>query len=154
MISRRKPLKRTPLKRSTKPIPKKCVKPKREKPVELPEFPKPRDIKNEPVAVRVMKDGREVCNLLTKAGRDEYERRKRAMWERQGKRCCLEGHIEGCPGVLNWKDTVFEHEEGRGHGGGHRDDRIEVDGKRINGAAHATCNSKKASRRINYNDAI
>lgn len=115
-------------------------------------FPKPKDVKKQPQAVRTFKDGREKCNHLTKAGRDEYERRKRAMWERQEKICCLYGHIPGCPGKLNWSDTVFEHEDGRGHGGGHVDDRIEVDGKWQNGAAHAWCNSKKASVRINYND--
>jgi hypothetical protein len=120
----------------------------------LPMFPKPKDIKHEPVAVRVMKDKRELCNMLTKAGRDEYERRKKAMWLRQNKRCCLEGHIEGCPGVLYWQDTVFEHAAGRGHGGGTRDDRIEINGKWVNGAAHSVCNSKKASRRIDYNEAI
>ena len=54
-------------------------------------------------AVKVMKDGREICDQLTKAGRDEYERRKRLMWERQKRRCCLEGHVEGCPGVLRWQ---------------------------------------------------
>ena len=153
MIKRYTPLKRTPLKRSQKPIPKMRVKPKREKPMELPEFPKPSDIKHEPVTVRVMKDGREVCNLLTKAGRDEYTRRKRVMWERQKRRCCLEKHIAECPGKLTWSDAVFEHEAGRGHGGGTRDDRIEVDGKPQNGVAHPECNLKKASVKIHYNEA-
>lgn len=104
-------------------------------------------------AVKVMKDGREICDQLTKAGRDEYERRKRLMWERQKRRCCLEGHVEGCPGVLRWQDAVFEHEAGRGFSGSIRDDRTEVNGKWINGCAHAVCNSKKASKRIQYNDA-
>jgi hypothetical protein len=53
---------------------------------------------------------------------------------------------------LRLEDATFEHEAGRGHGGGHRDDRIIVNGKNINGAAHRSCNGQKASRRINYND--
>lgn len=116
-------------------------------------FPKPSQIKKQPVAVRIMKDGREIVNLLCKAGRDEYEHRKDQMFERQKGICCLYGHIEGCPGRLRRSDAVFEHEAGRGHGGGHRDDRIEVNGKPQNGVAHPICNSKKSSQRIKYNDA-
>jgi hypothetical protein len=100
----------------------------------------------------VLRDGREILNLLTKAGRDEYMRRIRAMWERQGRRCCLEGWIEGCPGKLRLADAVFEHQEGRGMNGGHRDDRIERNGRPLNGAAHAWCNSMKGSRKINYHE--
>jgi hypothetical protein len=38
-------------------------------------FPKPKDQKKEPKpAVKVMKDGREMCNLLTTAGMNEYRR--------------------------------------------------------------------------------
>jgi len=119
---------------------------------------RPGEMKKEQPVVRVMRDGREVCNLLTKAGQDEYERRKFAMRDRQGKRCCLEGIIPGCPGFLAKADTTFEHEEGRGFNAGHRDDRIEKpdpktgEMKPYNGAAHYTCNSKKLSKRINYND--
>lgn len=93
-----------------------------------------------------------MVSLLTKAGRDEYARRKRLMWLRQGKRCCLEGWIKGCPGKLALADAVFEHEAGRGMDGGHRDDRTLKDGKPYNGVAHAWCNSLKGSRRMNYND--
>jgi hypothetical protein len=117
-----------------------------------PAFPKPSQVKKKPEAVKVFRDGREVCNQLTRAGRDEYERRKRVMWERQGKRCCLEGLVDGCPGKLNWEDAAFEHEAGRGHGGGKRDDRIEINGKPTNGVAHWTCNGKKGSKRMDYND--
>jgi hypothetical protein len=98
-----------------------------------------------------MADGREVCNLLTKDGRDEYDKRKRIMWKRQKKRCCLFGFIDGCSGDLPWSDAMFEHESGRGMSGGHREDRIEIDGKWVNGVAHARCNSLKGSRRIYYN---
>ena len=96
--------------------------------------------------VRVMRDGREVCDLNSKRGMDEYLSRKRAMWERQHHVCCI------CRDFLSWKDAFFEHENGRGSGGGHRDDRIEVDGKWQNGAAHALCNSAKGSRRGTYNE--
>lgn len=129
-------------------------------------FPKP---KNPPKPVfKVFRDGREVCSD-TKAGRDEYDRRKRVMWERQKRRCCLEGKAPGCPGRLRWEESSFEHEAGRGSGGSKRDDRIEVplldenrnpiideNGtpkmKRQNGAAHHFCNSWKASRKVDYAD--
>ena len=114
----------------------------------IPAFPKPSQVKKKPEAVRIMKDGREICRLNIKAGMDEYVRRKRAMWERQNKRCCLEGLIPDCPGKLRWEDATFEHSEGRGHGGGHRDDRILVDGSPQNGVSHPHCNVAKASRRL------
>ena len=107
-------------------------------------------------AVKVFRDGREVCNLLTKEGRDEYQRRKRVMWERQGRRCCLEGWVAGCPGRLKLADAVFEHQAGRGMGGAKRDDRIwKRDAKTgkmvpVNGVAHAWCNSVKGSRKMEY----
>ena len=121
-------------------------------------IPRPGEVKKEPVVVRVMKDGREVVNLLCKAGRDEYARRVRVMWERQGKQCCLSGVIEWCPGRLALADACYEHQDGRGQGGGHRDDRIERPDPKTgeirpyNGVAHWVCNSKKASIRIDYND--
>jgi hypothetical protein len=144
-------VKRTPLKRTG--FVRKAPKTKRESYMDCG-FPKPADIKGEPVTVRVFKDGREACNLLTKSGRDEYGRRLREMWERQGKRCCLEGVIKECPGKLALSDAVFEHQDGRGFSGGHRDDRILKNGKFYNGAAHAWCNSRKASCRIDYNDGL
>lgn len=107
-------------------------------------------------AVKVLRDGREICNLLIKAGRDEYERRKRAMWERQKRRCCLEGKIKECPGALKIAEAVFEHQDSRGMNGGHRDDRIERPDKATgemkpyNGAAHPRCNFLKGSRRMDY----
>lgn len=110
--------------------------------------------KDASLAVRILRDGREICNLLTKAGRDEYARRVRAMWERQGRRCCLEGWVKDCPGYLKISAAVFEHQDGRGMMGGKRDDRIEKNGKPYNGAAHAWCNSKKGSVRMSYHDAV
>lgn len=121
------------------------------------QFPKPGQVKKVQLAVKVFADGREVCNDKFKEGREEYVKRKRDMWERQGRRCCLEGKCPTCPGKLLWTDTTFEHEAGRGMGGSKRDDRIEVlgkDGKMrwINGAAHHFCNAWKMSRSIQYNE--
>jgi hypothetical protein len=129
-------------------------------------FPKPKDIKKVKPAVKVMRDGREICQLLTKAGRDEYDSRKDKMHARQAGICCLLGKCPTCPGRLSRKEGVFEHEDGRTSG--HRDDRIEVPvldrngqpviegGKLkmrpINGLAHPQCNIWKGSRRISYND--
>ncbi len=45
-------------------------------------------------------------------------------------------------------EATFEHEDGRGMGAGHRDDRIEKNGKPYNGAAHFWCNAKKGSVRL------
>jgi hypothetical protein len=119
--------------------------------MDLPLFPKPHQVKKPPVTVRVFKDGRENCNLLIKSGRHEYQQRKRTMWERQARVCCYYGYLECCPGKLNWSDTVFAHETPRGYGGSTRDDRIEIDGRRVNGAAHAQCNVAAGSRRIPFN---
>jgi hypothetical protein len=108
--------------------------------------------KPKPIPIRVYRNGREVCNLCCKAGADEYQRRKRVMWERQNHMCCLYGFIPSCPGRLNWGEAMFAHEIPRGLGGGSRDDRIDVGGKRLNGVAHASCNSLQGSRRIRFND--
>lgn len=107
----------------------------------LPMFPKPSQIKKAPEAVRVFRDNREVCNLLCKSGRDEYERRKRLMWERQLKTCIL------CSQPLAWKDTTFEHQDGRGFGGGHRNDAVTKNGAPYNGVSHGWCNAKRGSKR-------
>lgn len=115
-------------------------------------FPKRGDDRPEPV--KTYPDGREVCNLATAAGRREYEGRIDQMADRQGWRCCLEGESPVCPGSLKGHRATFEHEFGRGAGGAKRDDRITLpDGRWINGAAHAACNSWKGSRYIPYNDA-
>ena len=119
----------------------------------IPAFPKPSQVKREPVAVKVFADGREQCNIKTTAGNAEYHRRKWLMWERQGRRCCLEGFLPECPGALRAAECTFEHEHGRT--AGHRDDRIELpDGTWINGAAHMVCNGIKGSRKIPYSATI
>ena len=123
----------------------------------IPANPKPSLIKVAPVAVRTLRDGKEQVNQLTKEGRDEYVRRKRVMWERQGRQCCLHGHIASCSGDLHWSDAVFAHEIPKGHGGGSHDDRIEIIVKkkllRQNGVAHSRCNYLQGSRRIAFNAA-
>jgi hypothetical protein len=94
--------------------------------------------------------------MLTTEGRNEYLRRIRVMWERQGRRCCLEKYVKECPGKLRLADATFEHQDGRGYDGGHRDDRIERLNRKTgkmelyNGAAHYVCNSRKGSVRIDY----
>ena len=116
-------------------------------------FPKPKDDKRfYAPPVTIFPDGREVCNMLTSAGRTEYGDRVTRMLERQNGICCLHGHAPMCPGALNRQGATFEHEGGRGSGGGKHDDRIELpDGTWINGAAHRECNNWKGSRYIDYN---
>lgn len=128
-----------------------------------PADPKPKDRKRpKPEALHVYRDGREVCNLLTKEGHDIYESKKREMHERQNHICCLHGHIPTCPGKLRWAEATFDHEIPRGYDGAKRDDRIVIEVKQkdgtvkikwLNGVAHPQCNVAKGSRRINYNAA-
>jgi hypothetical protein len=105
-------------------------------------FPKPKDTKKPPKpAVKVMKDGREICDQLTKAGRDEYERRKRKAWEDQ-KRICSICHLP-----LRWSDCTADHIKLRKMGGSERDDRQENIA-----AAHAVCNCQRGSKRSGFYD--
>ena len=104
-------------------------------------FPKPKDCKKEPVAVKVMKDGREVCNMLTASGRTEYERRKRWAWDNQSHICGI------CKLHLNWGDTTVDHIKPRKSGGSERDDR------QFNlSAVHWLCNSSRGSKRSGFYD--
>jgi hypothetical protein len=66
------------------------------------------------------------------------------MWERQKGLCCL------CKRPVALSEATFEHQDGRGMSGGHRDDRIEKDGHPYNGAACYRCNALKGSKRISY----
>lgn len=86
--------------------------------------------------------GREVCNLKTAEGRREYYRRIAEMALRQKGKCSL------CGSPMRIDDCTYEHESGRGMGGGHRDDRIEINGKQYNSAAHSLCNVRKGSVRL------
>jgi hypothetical protein len=104
-----------------------------------PAFPKPG--KKKPVAIKIYRDGRMVCNLNTKEGQDEYDRLRLVMYERQKGICPL------CRKRLEKKWMQFDHTTPRGHGGGFRDDRIEVNGVWQNQAVHPLCNIYKGSRR-------
>lgn len=108
-------------------------------------------------AFKTFPDGREVCYTVGSVkqslkGRKEYRRRIEQMLARQRGICCLHGHAPMCLGLLALEEATFEHENGRG--GGKRDDRIEVEGRWINGAAHYSCNNWKGSRRIDYNSSL
>jgi hypothetical protein len=75
-------------------------------------------------------------NIASKA---EYDRRRDVMIERQLGRCGI---------CLKMKPLQFDHALGRGHGGGHRDDRIwEEDGSPKNAALCHNCNLQKGSKR-------
>lgn len=121
----------------------------------VPAHPKPHQVKKSIAHIKVFPDGREVLQTRLidpagSAGRPEYKRRLKAMWERQNHVCCLYGFLRECPGALLLQEATFEHENGRGK----RDDRIELpDGTWINGAAHLVCNGLKGSKRIPYNRA-
>jgi 5-methylcytosine-specific restriction endonuclease McrA len=88
--------------------------------------------------VLTYRDGREVCDLKTRAGRREYDLRKAKMYERDGGTCCICGEH-----IYHGSDVTFEHQDKRGMGGSRRDDRIEN-----NGVAHSWCNMKLGSVRI------
>lgn len=118
----------------------------------LPAFPKPSQVRKQRPAVKVYPDGREVCDLSTKAGRDEYTHRKKVMWERQGRRCVLQisDQCKARQGRWPFDEITFDHEHGRGMAGGKRDDRIDVEGKCLNAAVCWWCNSLKSSQNIPY----
>ena len=122
-------IRKTPLRRSSKPIKRSRIAPVSKRSVARP-------------VISVYADGREVLNNNTNAGRAEYKRRAEAMRQRQGETCCI------CNQWLSQKESTFEHEASRGMGGGFRDDRIEINGKPINGAAHGHCNRIKGSKHI------
>lgn len=105
-------------------------------------------------------DGREICDLRSPQGRKAYRDRIKQAGERQGWICCLHGIAPMCTGKMDYQygegllAVTLEHESGRGMGGSRRDDRMELDGRWHNGAAHMVCNQWKSSRRINYNEAL
>jgi hypothetical protein len=115
-------------------------------------FPKPKDAKKHPKsAVRIMKDGREICDHLTKAGRDEYKRRVRVMWERQGRKCGLQisPQCKARSGRLLIDEAQFDHEICRGMGGAKRTDAIvDKDGRPVSRAVCCWCNCLRGSRPI------
>lgn len=93
-------------------------------------------------AVMIFPDGREVCSE-TKQGRRIYFGRLYVMEVRQGFKCAICERIAG-------SQMQFDHQNGRGHGGGHRDDRIEVEGSWINAALCEACNILKGSKRYKW----
>ncbi len=105
----------------------------------LPAFPKPKDIKKPVEVEHVFRDGRTKINQLCKEGRDLYQKRKRDAWEKQGKLCSI------CHLHLNWGDSTVDHIKPRKSGGSAHDDRPENIA-----AAHATCNSERGSRRKGF----
>lgn len=94
-------------------------------------------------AFKTYPDGRQVCHK-TVAGRMEYRRRIELMWTRQQAVCAL------CGQYLRFEQATFDHEFGRGMGGGKRDDRIFLDGVPQNAAVHGFCNVAKGSRVVGY----
>lgn len=92
-------------------------------------------------AVKVI-DGREVCRRETKEGARIYRERTDAMARRQGGKCAI---------CRLWRDLWFDHEAGRGSGGGHRTDAIlDAEGNWINAALCFECNSLKGSKRYKW----
>ena len=107
----------------------------------LPLFPKPSQVKKKREPIKVYPDGREVIDIKTKAGMDEYMRRKRVAWEEQKRICSL------CHLPLKWADSSVDHKKPRGMGSGSRDDR------QFNiAAAHHWCNAARGSKRTGYEE--
>lgn len=116
----------------------------------MPMFPKPGQVKQkrkylDDDGVFRYPNGREVCQLTSTKGREEYIRRKRVAWESQtivvNKRTIHVCSI--CGQELFWKDATVDHKNPRGMGGGSRDDR-----QQNIGAAHGLCNQQKGSKRF------
>lgn len=100
---------------------------------------KPKRLRREPID---RKDGREVCRRETKEGARIYRERTEEMSRRQGLKCAI---------CLLWKDLWFDHEAGRGAGGGHRTDAIlDAKGNWINAALCFDCNTLKGSKRYRW----
>lgn len=93
-------------------------------------------------AVKVI-DGREICNTETSEGRRIYGQRCEDMCLRQGMACAI---------CRKWSKVLyFDHEAGRGSGGGHRTDAIlDAEGHWINAALCYDCNSIKGSKRYKW----
>ena len=66
-------------------------------------------------------NGNEVCDK-SRAGREEYRRRREAVWDRDRGICCL------CGRFVPLESCTLEHLNGRGMNGSKRDDRLEACG--------------------------
>jgi hypothetical protein len=104
---------------------------------------KPKDQKRKRQPIKEHRDGREVLNLKTAKGKAEYRKRTWEMAESQDWKCSW------CGGYMTKETATFDHGQGRGMGGGIRDDRKKVGG---NSAVHFHCNSAKGSRRVARNE--
>jgi len=116
-------------------------------------FPKPKDQpKPRRPGIEVKLDGREVCDLSTRAGQREYHLRTIQMWHRQ------DGICPWCRLRIAKADASFDHEVPRGMGGAFRDDRIEVEVNGVvvwqNQCLHLWCNIRKGSKREVREDAL
>lgn len=112
-------IRRTPLKRSAKPIKRTAIK-KRRKPA-----PK--------VDWKILPDGREICSDA------EYKERTIIMSARQGLLCAICGCFLFAP--------TFDHEAGRGMNSSKRDDRLfHENGVWRNAALCWNCNTEKGSK--------
>lgn len=90
------------------------------------------------------RDGRQVCHDSA-AGKREYRWRTELMWQRQGETCAIGNHF------ITVEEATFDHQDGRGHGGGHRTDAInDAEGNWINAAVCNHCNILKGSRRFTW----
>lgn len=105
--------------------------------------PQNRPISYSHLGVRIFPDGREVC-LNNAEGKRLYQRRKKAMYDRQSGLCSL------CGTWMRLEEATFQHGVPRGMGAGFRDDRIDVqtgEGEYVNSVAHGSCNGQQGSRR-------
>ena len=95
-------------------------------------------------ALKIYRDGREEC-LNTAAGKREYKSRLEQMVIRQHYRDPITNEY------IETFTAQFDHQAGRGHGGGHRDYRIVLpDGTWQNAALSAKSNSLKGSKRYHW----
>jgi len=87
---------------------------------------------------------REVCTK-TAAGKREYTFRRSEMWLRQDGNCAI------CGEFMYGNEYAFDHQDGRGHGGGFRNDAIlDAEGNWLNAALCHSCNGKKGSKRYQW----
>lgn len=97
----------------------------------------------QPESVTNYPGGRQACNDSA-AGKREYKARTVEMWERQNGICPI------CGNWIELRFATFDHQAGRGQGGGKRDDRILIEGEWQNAAVHYICNQKKGSQQYRW----
>jgi hypothetical protein len=107
--------------------------------------PRPGQVRREAVAVKVTRDGREICQENA-AGKAEYKARTLRMAERQNWIC----GVTMCGKPMSEATVSFEHVDKRG--GGRRNDTIllylNARGELAqNKAVHMACNFELGSRR-------